>query len=432
MTVVEPIRMKTAAEEGLAAIFDAAIDSLPGTDAVGEARRKAFALIRDKGLPHRRIEAFHYTDLRSLLRSVPPLAAVAPDAVEDALVADAMLVGFTNGRLTHLPEEIEGVAFTSFTDVVASASSFDVAVKDDPADTVPSLNAAFATDGARIVVSKDVPAGTVIELQSVFVGEGQVHLAHRIVVEPGAEVTIVDRQSGPRLTDYLSTEVLDIAVGEGAKATLVRLQEEGDTATRLDRLSVTLAEKADFALHAVATGAGLWRSEINLTIAGDHVNATLQGASLLKGRQHGDVTMFVDHAALHGTSKETFKAVVTDEARGVFQGKILVEPGAQKTDGKMMSNGLLLSDKADFLTKPELEIFADDVVCGHGATCGDIDETHLFYLMARGIPRHEAERLLVAAFVEEVIDEIENEALKEALEGRIEAWLAARSQAAAA
>jgi FeS assembly protein SufD len=425
----EPIRMRTPAEESLPALFDAALDHLPGSDAAKAERRAAIALVRDKGLPHRRVEAFHYTDLRALIREVPGLAAAADNAVGAPLVEGSVLAGFTNGRLTRVPEAREGLTFVSFTEYAATRLDDAGAVSASLDDTVVNLNTAFATDGARFTVGTGLAEGAVIELQSAMVGEGQVHLAHRIVVEAGASVTVVDRQSGPDAVPYLSTAVLDVEVGEGASLTLVRLQEEGDGATRLDRLSVTLAEGATFALHQVAAGGALWRGEIRLAILGDDVTAHLKGASLLKGRQHGDVTLFVDHGALNGTSTETFKVVATDEARAVFQGKILVRPGAQKTDGKMMSNGLLLSEKADFLTKPELEIFADDVACGHGATCGDIDETHLFYLMARGIPRLEAEQLLVAAFVEEVIDEVANEALKEAMEARVDAWLKARSAA---
>ncbi|ODN71253.1 Fe-S cluster assembly protein SufD [Methylobrevis pamukkalensis] len=425
----EPIRMRTAAEEGFSSLFDASLDTLPGTDAVKDARRQAIALVKGDGLPHRRVEAFHYTDLRALIRSVPPLAHMAENAVAAPLAGRGILAGFTNGRLTRVPETAEGVSFVSLTETMAMATDFagpDVA---GLADTVVALNAAFVTDGARFVISATAAEDTVIELQSVTVDASQTHLAHRVIVEPGASVTIVDRQSGPSLCDYLSTGSLEIDVGAGASVTLVRLQEEGDTATRLDRLAVTIGEGAKFALHSVAVGAKLWRSEIRVTITGDDVEAMLHGASLLKERQHGDVTLFVDHGSLRSTSKETFKAVATDEARAVFQGKILVRPGAQKTDGKMMSNGLLLSEKADFLTKPELEIFADDVACGHGATCGDIDETHLFYLMARGIPRLQAEQLLVAAFVEEVFDDVADETLKAALEARVDAWLRARANA---
>ena len=164
------------------------------------------------------------------------------------------------------------------------------------------------------------------------------------------------------------------------------------------------------------------RSQLFLAFAGEHATLVTRGATLLDGRRHSDVTLVVDHAVPHGTSRELYKAVVDGEAKSVFQGKIVVRQHAQKTDGKMSSNAILLSDAAEAMNKPELEIFADDVVCGHGATTGEIDERLKFYLMSRGIPEAEAEKLLIVAFLGEVIDAIENDALREAVAAEVEAW----------
>ncbi|MBH0239159.1 Fe-S cluster assembly protein SufD [Methylobrevis albus] len=423
----EPIRMKTPAEEGFPAVFDAAAAGLPGTPDIAAARRAAIALVRDEGLPHRRIEAYHYTDLRALVRSVPPLAIFAADATGAALTDAATVIGFTNGRLTKTPEALPaGVILQSFVEA-ASAGSITLPTPAGLADSVSSLNTAFASDGAMLYVAPAGDAAAVIELQSAVVGGGQAHLAHRVTVAAGAKLLLIDRTSGPADTDYLASGSLTLVVEDGAEVTLVRLQREGDKATRFDRLDISLGEGSKIALHSVSLGAKLWRFEIGLSITGDDAEAQLFGAGLLQGRQHGDTTLFVDHAALRGTSKETFKSVATDEAKAVFQGKILVRPGAQKTDGKMMANALLLSERAEFMTKPELEIFADDVACGHGATCGEIDENHLFYLMARGVPKPVAEQLLIAAFVEEVFDDVPDEALKAALAAEVDGWLAGRA-----
>jgi Fe-S cluster assembly protein SufD len=174
-------------------------------------------------------------------------------------------------------------------------------------------------------------------------------------------------------------------------------------------------------------GAALTRQQFFVTQTGPDVVLNLRGATMLRGRQHCDSTMVVDHALPGGTSRETFKTVLDDEARGVFQGKIIVRPHAQKTDGKMASHSLLLSEDAEADNKPELEIFADDVQCGHGATSGDLDEDLLFYLKARGIPHKEAEALLIQAFLGEAIEGVAHEGLREALIAPVTAWLAARS-----
>jgi Fe-S cluster assembly protein SufD len=165
------------------------------------------------------------------------------------------------------------------------------------------------------------------------------------------------------------------------------------------------------------------RSQVYLRFAGEGSAADISGAFLLRGQQHGDTTLLVEHRVPQCTSRELFKCVLDDEARGVFQGKIIVSPGAQKTDGKQMSGALLLSEGAEFDSKPELEIFADDVVCGHGATSGQINDDLLFYLEARGVPEAQARALLIQAFVGEALEKIDDEALRDALSRASAEWL---------
>jgi len=168
-----------------------------------------------------------------------------------------------------------------------------------------------------------------------------------------------------------------------------------------------------------------------LCYAGEGASAAVNGVCLGRGAQHFDTTMLIEHAVPECVSRELVKSVLDDKARSVFQAKVHVHPGAQKTDGKQMANALLLSDEAEFDSKPELEIYADDVVCGHGSTSGQLDEEAMFYLLARGLPQGEARALLIAAFVDEVFDDIENEALKEALTARTADWLNASVDASA-
>jgi Fe-S cluster assembly protein SufD len=173
-------------------------------------------------------------------------------------------------------------------------------------------------------------------------------------------------------------------------------------------------------------GSAVSRHQIYLAFMGEGAKARVNGAAMLNAGQHADSTLLVDHALPHGDSKELFKTVLDGEATGVFQGKIIVRPHAQKTDGRMMSGCLLLSEGGTMNNKPELEIFADDVQCAHGATCGQLEEELLFYLMARGLPQKDAENLMVQAFLGEAIEMVEHEGAREALIGVIEGWLAAR------
>ena len=175
------------------------------------------------------------------------------------------------------------------------------------------------------------------------------------------------------------------------------------------------------------TGGGVVRNQAFVRFGGEGTVAGIRGASLLKGRQHADTTLVAEHAAADCTSREVFRSVLDDEGRSVFQGKIIVRPHAQKTDAKMVTNALLLSERAEADNKPELEIFADDVQCGHGATSGALDEELLFYLKARGIPAKEAQALLIQAFVGEAVEGIEHAGLRDALMDRVVAWLRARA-----
>jgi Fe-S cluster assembly protein SufD len=207
---------------------------------------------------------------------------------------------------------------------------------------------------------------------------------------------------------------------------LVRLQAEGNAALHLATELIEIGSGSELWSCGLTTGAAVSRRSVTLRFAGQRSSAHLAGAILLRGRQHADTTLVLNHAVPACDSRELFKSVLDDEARGVVQGRIVVRPGAQRTDAKMMLGALLLAESAEADHKPELEIFADDVQCGHGATAGALDEALLFYLRARGIPRKQAEALLVQAFFGEALQQIEHEGLRETLSARAAAWLAAR------
>ena len=251
----------------------------------------------------------------------------------------------------------------------------------------------------------------------------------RSVVSIGddARLTLLEVFEGPADVDYQVNAGLDIAIGDRAHVDHIKIGRDGKRALHLDSTMLRIGSQSQLHDFAFTIGGAVTRNQVFLRMAGEGTKVAVRGANLLRGRQHVDTTMIVDHAAVGCESRELFKHVLDDESRSVFQGKIIVQPGAQKTDGKMASHALLLSENAEADSKPELEIFADDVICGHGSTAGALDEDLLFYLKARGIPPKEAEALLIQSFVGEAIETIEHEGVREVMLSAAAEWLAARA-----
>jgi len=389
------------------------------------------------GLPHRRIEEWKYTDLRSLIRDVPPPAAPAAPAEARAALdradifaaIDRARIVFVNGHFVPALSDMAGidrdVDFASLGRFLADGGAIlDRSL--DPAEApVFALNSAFVRDGAVLRIRDGAKLARPLEIANVFAGTvpGLQTLRHQISVGAGAEVTILQTLSGPDGVAYHTNVVTEAQLGDGANVRWIVAQEEGGEAIHLSLLLPRLARNVRFDPFLFVAGALVSRSELRLGFEGEGSRMGLRGATIAGGRQHTDTTLVVDHSAPRCGGQEYFKAAMDGESRGVFQGKIIVEPGAQKTDSKMMSRALLLSETAEFSNKPELEIFADDVVCGHGATCGRIDEEMLFYMRARGIEKAEAERMLVQAFLADAIELIGDEPIIEALEARTRRWL---------
>jgi Fe-S cluster assembly protein SufD len=225
---------------------------------------------------------------------------------------------------------------------------------------------------------------------------------------------------------YQVHDSLVIAIGDNSRLDHVRLVEDSREAVNISSAVITLGAHAHFNTFGMTSGAAVSRYQATITFAGEGSRVETNGVNLLNGRQHADTTLFMDHAVPHCASREVFRAVADDRAHSVFQGRIIVRPHAQKTAAKMMTRALLLSDEAEADNKPELEIFADDVTCGHGATTGALDESLLFYLRARGLSEKEAQALLIQAFVGEAVEGIEHAGLRDALMEDVAAWLQAR------
>ncbi len=297
-------------------------------------------------------------------------------------------------------------------------------------DVAVALNTALMGDGAVIRVA----AGSTIErpLHLLFVASEKPaasFVRSLVVVEQGARAMLIESYEGPAGSDYQINAALELFVGDRAHVDHVKIIGEGSDALHVSTLAAAVGAKARFNAFTFTAGGAVVRNQLFLKFDGEDTVANIRGATLIKGRQHADTTLLATHIARNCQSREVFKSVLDGEAHGVFQGRIVVRPGAQKTDAKMMTRALLLSERAEADNKPELEIFADDVQCGHGATAGALDGDLKFYLMARGVPEAEAEALLIQAFLGEAIEGVEHAGLREALLDQVAAWLKVRAKA---
>jgi len=434
--------IKTAAETALAQTFAQARDRLPGDDVIAARRNAAFDVFAKQGLPHRRIEEWKYTDLRALMRDAKPLAS-PPDASAKASAKDAgRVLGDLDARrlvfvdgvfvpdLSDLRELEAGLVVSSLAQALTEGDPVVAARlgKLAPAnDAAVALNTALMGDGAVVRVA----SGATIErpLHLLFVASERpaaMFTRSLVTIDQGARVMLIESHEGPAASDYQVNAALELFAGDGAHVDHVKVIGEGAEALHVSTLAAAIGAHARFNTFSFISGGAVVRNQLFLRLDGEGTVAGVRGTSLLMDRQHADTTLFADHIARDCQSREMFKSVLDNEAHGVFQGRIIVRRHAQKTDAKMMTQALLLSERAEADNKPELEIFADDVQCGHGATAGALDEQLKFYLMARGIPPAQAEAMLIQAFLGEAIEGIEHAGLREALIESVAAWLGAR------
>ncbi|MFG1205090.1 Fe-S cluster assembly protein SufD [Xanthobacter aminoxidans] len=435
--------MKTGAELALAETFAAVRASLPGGPDVAAQRTAAFDTFADAGLPHRRVESWKYTDLRALMRDAKPLAPLPDaDAKAKAVAAGSLFstLGFrrlvvVNGtfvpELSDLADLEPGLTIASMADALADPAGLPASYLGRTvasSDAVLALNTALMGDGVVVHVAAGAAVTRPVELVFVTTAETPVAAFTRslVVVEDGARLSLVESHEGPAGIAYQVNTALELVVGAGATFERVKVTTEGSDAVHLATMLAKVAADASFSNTFFTTGGAVVRNQLLLHLAGENVKAHMGGVSLLAGKQHADTMLSVDHAAPAGESRESFRAVLDGASQDIFQGKIAVRQAAQKTDARMLSRALLLTETAESCNKPELEIFADDVQCGHGCTTGTLDQQIKFYLMARGIPAKEAEALLIQAFVGEVIDAIGEEGIRTALAEATRAWLLGR------
>ena len=425
--------MKTAAEQALSAAYEMARGALPGGKAVAALREDAFKRFDASGLPHRRVEEWKYTDLRALMREALPLAPPNATAKAHAKDAGRLFAGvdcrrlvFVDGtfarELSDLTAE-PGLTIGSLAGALAQGEA-QIGKTFETDDAAVALNTALMGDGAVIRIA----AGTTLKrpIQLVFASSGgkpsAAFIRSLVVIETGAKATLIEAHEGGNNQINAAVELI---VGDKAQVDYIKTTQTHGL--HVGSLLATIGADATFNSFAFNADAALARNQMFVRFAGEGTKAGIRGVSLARGKDHIDTTLLIEHAKGHCESREQFRSVLDNEAQGVFQGKIVVKPDAQKTDAKMMTRALLLSEDAEADNKPELEIFADDVVCGHGATISAPSEELKFYLMARGIPEKEAEALLVQAFVGEAIEEIAHDGIREALMVAALKWLGARS-----
>jgi Fe-S cluster assembly protein SufD len=434
---------KTDTARTLDDTFVSVRDRLPGAGAIADERQRAFEAYARAGLPHRRIEEWKYTDLRALMREVLPLAA-APEA--PALKRARAALGNRSRAAAHRLVLVDGVLAPTLSDLSALEAGVHVqslreALEDASgsagADLLDngtangamiSLNAAMATDGVLITIADGTTLARPLQIVHVATRSSAASYTRSFLkVGDGARATLLESFiAADGASSYQANDALTVWLGESAELQHVRLMIDASDAINISTAILTLSAKARLNTFNMTSGGGVSRYQAYLTFIGEGAEVSANGVNLVNGRQHADTTLFLDHAVPGCRSREVFRSVVDDRAHSVFQGRIMVRPDAQKTDAKMMTRALLLSDEAEADNKPELEIFADDVTCGHGATTGALDEDLLFYLRARGLSEKEAQSLLIQAFVGEAIESIASDALRELAISTAQRWLAAR------
>jgi Fe-S cluster assembly protein SufD len=428
---------KTETGRAVNSVFTVARERLPGSGKVADVRAQAFDAFERAGLPNRRIEEWKYTDLRALLRDVLPLAP-APDG--DAIKRARIVLKTAGVKGATRLVLVDGV----FVPELSDAAEAGVTVKTlrqaleggdshlltaDASDAMIALNAAMATDGVLISVAESTNLARPLQIVHVATASKvSAFTRSHVRIAKGARANLVESfVAADGAKAYQANDAVILSIGDGAELSHVRLMADSVDAANISSGIFTVGAKAEYNLFNMTSGGALSRFSGLVTLNGEGSDLNVNGVNLLKGTQHGDTTLVVDHAVPDCTSREIFRAVVDDRAHSVFQGRIIVRPHAQKTDGKMMTRALLLSDEAEADNKPELEIFADDVTCGHGATSGALDESLLFYLRARGLPEKEAQALLIQAFVGEAIEGIANDDLREAAMATAQRWLETRA-----
>lgn len=397
------------------------------------ARQDALSRVKAMGLPHARDEYWKYTR-PDTLTSAEPVEAALFDNDEEPMFheIDRLKIVFVDGVFDAEASDDfagEGLTIERLADIGQADihwakdlyGTLEIKGQDPVERPLAALNTALATDGVAIHVTGQVskPVSLIYKHESTT---SDAILHHVIKLDAEAKLTVLE--NGPAAARF--NKMIEVDVADKAEFHHIRSQGRDHERRAVTHMFARLGTESVFKSFTVTANGILTRNECVIELTGDDAVAHVAGACVGDGDFHHDDTVFVTHDAVNCESRQVFKKVLRNGATGVFQGKILVKPDAQKTDGYQISQSLLLDDDSQFLAKPELEIYADDVACSHGSTSGAIDEEGLFYLRARGVPKDIATDLMTLAFLAEAVDEIENEALRSSILERLELWLERR------
>lgn len=408
---------------------------LPWLEALRVAAWDRFAAA---GLPSQKQESWRYTNTRPLRdAALSPATAlsngISLDSIPGRLSEPAARLVFVNGYwradlsdVGALPREVSLIslaqALASENETISSALQEIQAAEETP---LANLNGALMQDGYALDIAAGARLEKPLELLFVHLGHEAVeyHGRHLILAGANSQVRLLERHIDLGDGAYFANHALTIRADNGAQVDRCKLQAEGVEALHTATTHIDIGRDARVANMELSTGSALSRSEIGARLLDRGGELRLDGAYLLRGRQHGDTTTWIEHCAGQTTSNEVYKGVLDDRARGVFQGRITVHPNAQGIAGHQLNKTLLLSDEAEIDTKPELEIFADDVKCSHGATAGELDDDALFYLRSRGVPEAEARGLLIRAFIDDALAPVAHHDIRATLETAVADWL---------
>jgi Fe-S cluster assembly protein SufD len=428
-----PVQNPTQAEQDFFRAYALLRES---TAAVAGERQQAFDRFARAGLPSRRIESWHYSDLRARLRQAPPPAARPDEAdrhyarvkLAEVAARGALKLVLIDGFFApELSDDFSGIAGVSVR-ALASLPDDDLVLQKmrdlsaGAKDALLDLNAAFSSDGVVIEIAAGTRLDKPIEIVALCGADGGQSRFSRnfFALGDGARASLIETRA--ENVGGFGDSALLLSLGQGAELDYV-CRSQDSAAVDVQNSIASLGAKSRLRATALIAGTPFLRRQLFVTCAGEGAELHLSGAVLLRGREHADNTVIVTHEAPACVSRETYKYVLAEQANGVFQGKIVVPPQAQKTDGKMLCRGLVLSDDAAMSAKPELEIFADDVACGHGASCAKLDANQIFYMESRGIPKAEAQAILIGAFAAEAFDILQDEVLRDLLNADLAALL---------
>lgn len=404
-------------------------EELGPKDSIQKLRNQALKTFEAKGFPSKRLEAWKYTSLKSLIQDDYLLfpkseKAVALNEIKHVFLyeVDTYKVVFIDGiHSPFLSDTTHDGLDVCLLSAALSKPKYDELIKlyfgsvADKEESMTALNTSYAREGAYIYIPPSVVAEKPIEIIHLSTGDqGPVWLQPRnlIVVDTNAQVQIVERHQSLLEHQVVTNSVTELIVHQEALVDYYKIQNDLDSASLIDNTYIAQDKNSHVSVHTFSFGGKITRNNLNFYQRGEHINSTLKGITLLQGKQHVDHNTLVHHTQPNCESHQDYKGIFSDRSIGVFNGKILVDKIAQKTNAFQQNNNVILNDKAKVNTKPQLEIFADDVRCSHGCTIGQLDEEALFYLRSRGIPKKEAKGLMTYAFANNVLQSVQIPTLK--------------------